>query len=173
MAKLDPNMIVSSAELAAVLGITERRVQQLEAESVFANVGKGRSKRFVLSAAVQAWKEKSETDARGEAMSALTSREAFEAERARKLKLENDTREALLIETPDAIAGIDYIFGEVRTELAGIPTRHHPEDLTERRRLENDIDKALGGIVARLEKAATAIEAGRDPLAADAADNAG
>lgn len=171
MGKFDPKALVSSAEMAAVLGVTERRVQQLEAESVFANVGKGRSKRYVLADAVQAWKAKAEADAKTQAASASTSREMFEAERARKLKIENDTREALLVETPDAIAAIDRIFGEVRTSLGAIPARLS-EDVAERRRIEDVIADTLDELAKRLDEAGAALQEGRDPLEAGEAHDA-
>ncbi len=171
MSRFDPRATVSSAELAAVFGLTERRIQQLEAESVFKNVGTGRSKRFRLADAVQAMLRKSEIAAAEAAQSASTSREAFEAERARKLKYQNDQAEALLVETPDALAAIDAIFGEVRTALVGIPSRH-TEDLAERRRLQDAIDTSLEELVGKLEKAGAALETGRDPLAAGEADDA-
>lgn len=167
----DHRQHVSSSQLGAVLGLTERRVQQLEAELIFANVGTGRSKRYVLADAVQALLAKSEMDARRAANEASTSREMFESERARKLKLENDQREALLIETPDALSAIDRIFGEVRTALAGIAPRF-TEDVAERRRLDDAIDTILADLVGRLDEAGTALSEGRDPLAADAADHA-
>lgn len=164
----DAKQLLSSSQLGAVLGLTERRIQQLESESVFVNVGKGRSKRFRLDHAVQAMVRKSEIEAQEAAASASTSRELFEAERARKLKLANDQAEALLVETPDALAAIDRIFGEVRTGLAGIPPRF-TEDVAERRRLEDAIDAALAAIAGRLEQASAALQEGRDPLGADAA----
>lgn len=170
-ATFDPQQLVSSGQLGAVIGVTERRVQQLEAESIFTNQGRGRSKRFQLAAAVQAFLAKSEMDARSAYMDASTSREQFEAERARKLKLENDTRESLLVETPDAIAAIDRIFGEVRTALAGIAPRF-TEDVAERRRLDDVIDAVLTDLATRLDKAGAALQEGRDPLEADAADDA-
>lgn len=169
MSAFDPQMQLSSSQLAMVFGLTERRIQQLEAESVLANVGEGRSKRFRLGDAVRAMVRRSEIEAAESAQSASSSREMFEAERARKLKLENDQREALLVETPDALAAIDAILGEVRTSLAGIPARY-TEDLAERRRLEDAIDNTLGEITGRLEKAGAALAEGRDPLASDEAD---
>ena len=170
-ATFDARQLVSSAQLGSVLGVTERRVQQLEAESIFQNVGKGRSKRYHLADAIQAVLAKSEADARRAAQDASTSRELFESERARKLKLENDTREALLIETPDAIAAIDRIFGEVRTALSGVAPRF-TEDIAERRRLDDVIDAILTDLAARLDQAGADLQEGRDPLAADAADDA-
>lgn len=170
-AGFDPRLVVSSGQLGAVLGLTERRVQQLEAESVFTNVGRGRSKRYHLADAVQAYCEKSEADLRRAAQEGTNSRELFEQERARKLKLENDQREALLVETPDAIAAIDRIFGEVRTALASIPARL-TDDVTERRRIENEFDAVLSDLATRLDQAGAALQEGRDPLEAGAEDNA-
>jgi len=164
----DARVKVSSAELAKVLGLTERRVQQLEAESVFTNVGKGRSKRFVLADAVQSLVKKSETDARNAAPAAGTSRETFEAERARKLKLQNDQADALLVDTNDALAAVDHLFGEVRTALAGIPARA-TDDLVMRRTIEDAIDATLAGLAERLDQAGAALREGRDPLEADPA----
>lgn len=163
----DPHARISSSQLAEVLGLTERRVQQLEAEGVFRNVGEGRSKRFVLSDAVRAWKEKSEIEADEAIQSASTSREAFEFERARKMKLENDQREALLIETPDALAAIDLIVGQITTGLAGIPARY-TDDLAERRKLEELHADVLRELSDRHEQAGAALREGRDPLEADA-----
>ena len=167
----DPRQLVSSLQLGQVLGLTERRVQQLEAESLFRNVGKGRSKRYRLDEAVQALLAKSEIDAKRIVETASTSREMFEAERARKLKLENDQNEAMLLETPTALSAIDMIFGEVRTALAGISARYS-EDVAERRRLDDVIDQTLADLSDRLGKAGAALAAGRDPFAADATHDA-
>ncbi len=165
-ARFSAHATVSSADLAAVIGRDERRVQQLEAESIFRNVGKGRAKRFVLSDAVQAWVEyaiRSEID---RSKDRSPDKSGFEAERTRKLKLENDAREGLLIETPDAIAAIDAIVGILRTELAAVPARIS-EDVATRRLVENAIDGVLGNLSARFAKAGADLRAGRDPLAAD------
>lgn len=167
----DPKMLVSSKQLGAVIGITERRVQQLENESVFRSVGETRLNRYHLDEAVQALLAKLDADAKRAAETASTSRELFEAERARKLKLENDRNEGLLIETPDAIAAIDHIFGEVRTALAGIAPRY-TEDVAERRRLDDAIDSILTDLANRLDEGITALKSGGDPLAAYAADDA-
>ena len=167
----DPKAELSSAQLAAVIGVTERRVQQLEAEGIFRNVGKGRSKRFILADAVQAFAKKSEMDARDEAALPGTSRAQIEIEQARKLKLANDTADALLVQTADALAAVDHITGEIRTGLAGIPARF-TDDLTERRRLDDLIDVVLTEISGRFEQAGAALREGRDPLEADAAADA-
>lgn len=167
---MDPRQLVSSKQLGEVLGLTERRVQQLEAESILINVGKGRNKRYRLADAVQAVLAKSEADARAAIADASTSREMFEAERARKLKLENDKREALLVQTPSALAAIDVIVGHVAGALEQLPSQLS-EDVGERRRIENVIDNVRADLARRLEQAGAALEEGRDPLeAAEAVD---
>lgn len=163
----DPQQLVSSVQLGEVLGLTGRRVQQLENEGVFNNVGEGRSKRFRLAESVCAYVAKCEM-ATVEPESG-SSREQYEIERARKLKLANDQSEALLIQTPVALAAVDQIFGEVRTALSGIPARA-TDDVVIRRRIEDAIDSALHDIVARLDAACAALEAGTDPAASDAED---
>ena len=106
-----------------------------------------------------------ETEVKG-AQDAATSREAFEAERARKLKLENDNREALLMDTSDGLAAIDHIFGEVRTGLAGIAAKAS-DDVAMRRRIDDAIDTILADMAKRFDQAGAALRSGRDPLASD------
>lgn len=168
----DPHVQVSSADLAQVLGMTERRVQQLEKEGVFKNVAEGRNKRFRLSDAVQAWKKKSEIEAERTIQESTGSDDLFKSERARKLKLENDLTEGTLLETDSAIAAIDHIVGQIRTGLAGIPARY-TDDLVERRKLEMLHDDVLRDLSARNEQAGAALREGRDPLEADATHHAG
>lgn len=167
----DPRAKVSSAQLAAVIGVTERRVQQLEAETVFANVGQGRSKRFVLADAVQALLAKSEAEARTAAQSASTSRDQFEAERARKLKIDNDRQENILTYTDSAVAGLDRIVGEVRTWLSALPSQI-TEDVAERRRIEDVVNVSMAELAARLRDVGSALRAGRDPSDAGSAHDA-
>jgi len=166
----DPRLKVSSAQLAAVIGVTERRVQQLEAESVFANVGTGRSKRFVLADAVQALLAKSEAEAKTAALSS-PSREDFDAERTRKLRLANDREENILTYTESAIAGVDRIFGEVRTWLSALPSKI-TEDVAERRRIEDVVNVSMAELAARLRDVGTALRSGRDPADAGPAHDA-
>jgi phage terminase Nu1 subunit (DNA packaging protein) len=167
MASFDAHTTLNSEQLGAVLGLTGRRVQQLETESIFPNVGNGRNKRFILSESVQSFVEfvKKSEIARLEATQD-PDKLSFEAERTRKLRLENDLKENLLVETPDAIAAVDVIVGMLRTDLSAIPARVS-DDVALRRLVENEIDAVLGALSRRFAKAASDLQSGRDPLAAD------
>lgn len=159
---------ISTTELAFLCGLTERRVQQLAELGVFEKVRRGRFKRKAAAKAYTDYSVKSEIDRRVEG---LNSKEQFEAERARKLKNENDARERLLIEMPAALAAIDLIFGEVRTALSGIAARY-TEDVAERRRLEDEIDQVLADLANRLDQAVSFAKSGSADLTADAKDDA-
>jgi phage terminase Nu1 subunit (DNA packaging protein) len=164
---------VSGEFLGRVFGKTDRWVRVLADKGIFSKVSYGK---YDLAKSVQAYVKhvvESEIDALGQEIgsdsdtdSPAVSRGAWEAERARKLKLENDEREALLVKTPDALAAIDHIFGLVRTALSGIPARL-TDDVQERRRLETQFDVVLSELAERLEQAGDALRTRGDPLEAD------
>jgi len=165
MGKIRAQELWSSRDLGAVFGLTERRVQQMDDSGVFKNIGEGRSKRYVLADAVRAWGDWKEKSAEKKAYDSATSREEFEHERARKLKLENDHKEAILMETADGIAAVDHIAGMIGTALGSIPARV-TEDVALRRRIESEIDAVRNELANTLQQASDALREGRDPLAA-------
>ncbi len=162
----DGPVTVSARELAAILSdkpFTDRWLRELADKGYLVRAGRARYElaasvrgyiRFIRETEVATVNRKS--DARAE----------FEAERARKLKLENDERENMLIGTPLAISAVDYIVGTLRTDLAAVPARAS-EDVATRRRVENAIDDVLDGLAGRFEKAADALAQGLDPIEAD------
>lgn len=156
---------VSAAQLARVLAdppFSDRWLRELSDRGFLVKAGRAQ---YELAASVQGYIRFVRETEVAAAQDTATSRELYEAERARKLKLENDQREALLVETPDALAAIDHIFGEVRTALAGIAPRL-TEDVAERRRIEDGIDIVLNELSTKLDQAGTALQEGRDPLTA-------
>lgn len=155
---------VSAAELGAILAsppFSDRWVRELAEKGYLV---RAKYARYDLAKSVQGYlRFVRETEVKA-VETAATSREAFESERARKLKLENDQRQALLVDTNDALAAIDHIFGQVRTALAGLPPRI-TEDVAERRRIENAIDATLADLSGRLDEGCAALREGRDALA--------
>lgn len=151
---------VSTTQICTAFGIGERWLRQLSDQGVMTKVKYGV---WDLPSSIQGyvrWRLESELK---HAPAPLGSpKDDFERERARKLKLENDQKEALLIETADVLAAIDHIVGDIRTGLAGIPARF-TRDLGERRRLEDEIDNVLEQLADRFEHASACLNAGRDP----------
>lgn len=162
----DAPTTVSAAELAAILAdppFSDRWLRELADQGYLVKAGRGT---YELAASVKGYvRYVLETEVR-QASEPTGSREQFEAERARKLKLENDTREALLIETQDVLAAIDHIFGEMRTALSGIAAKA-TDDVSLRRRIDDAIDGILTDISRRSDEAGAALQAGRDPCETD------
>jgi hypothetical protein len=70
----------------------------------------------------------------------------------RKLEFDNARKARELVPAEDAIAVVDHVCGSVRTQLASLPVRY-TRDLTEQRRLRDEIDRCLNEVVAELAKA--------------------
>ena len=154
--------LVGTTDLAKICNITERRVQQLVDLGVFEKVARGKHRSPGCAAAYKDYCLKCEMDRRPDGD---TARDLFESERTRKLKLENDARDRELIELTETMTALDFIVGEIRTSLAGIPARI-AEDVAQRRRAEDEIDKVLTELARRFTKAGVALrEGGVDSLA--------
>ena len=82
------------------------------------------------------------------------------AQRARKLKLENDRRESELFNAADVVATINAIVGMLRAEFEGFPDRF-PEH---RPALAREIGSVLDAMEARRRNAIADLMAGHDPL---------
>lgn len=159
---------VSVSDLGKVLGVGERWVQQLDAQGILTKSARGR---YPLASSVQAYtKFKVESEVARAIPEETSAGERVKAERARKLKLENDERELLLVAMPEALAALDLIVGPIKAGLAGVPARV-TDDIAERRRIEDAIESVLTDIADRLDKVGAAMAAGHDPdTALEAAD---
>ncbi len=157
---------VSAAKLGAILAappLGERWLRKLADEGYLVKSGRAE---YELAASVQGYIRRIRETEVERQVGQQNARAEFETERARKLKLENDEREGILINTRTATAAVDFIVGVVRTELAGVPPRAS-EDVATRRRIENAIDDVLRALAKRLEKASAALSEGRDPFDTD------
>lgn len=161
MSKKIPMELVSTTQMCTAFGIGERWLRQLSDQGVMRKISYGV---WDLPTSIQEYvKWRIESELKHAPLPPGSSKDDFERERARKLKLENDQREALLIQTPDALAAIDHIVGDIRTALAGIPARF-TQNLEERRRLENEIDNVLEQLADRFAHASACLAAGEDPF---------
>jgi phage terminase Nu1 subunit (DNA packaging protein) len=159
---------VSIAKLGDVLGVGERWVQQLEAQGVLRKSARGR---YPLAASVQAYtKFKVDSEVARANPEETTPGERVKAERARKLKLENDERELHLVAMPSAVTALDVIVGPLKSGLAGVPARV-TDDIALRRRIEDAIESVLWDLADRARKASVALRQGRDPYSAVEADD--
>ena len=156
---------ISVKSVATNLGISEKWVNDLSNRGYFEKTSRGK---LDLWSVVNGWARYREELKNSELASRISGSadEEVKIERARKLKLENDEREAKLIDTDLGIAAVDLIVGMLRTDLAGVPARI-TEDVGLRRRAEEAIDGVLAGLAARFGKAARALRDGRDPTELD------
>ena len=144
-------------------------VRGLDASHVRSTDGAGRG-RFRLGPLVQSYAghlRKQLEEARED-----DSDDAIRFERARKLRIENDREERLLIETEEAIATLEDIVGTIRAELSGLPVRA-TRDMDLRKKLEKDVAGILERTIERLGKRLAALQAGDAAFEADAEDAAG
>lgn len=156
---------VPAAKLAAILATppyTDRWLRELADKGYLVKSGRAE---YELAASVQGYIRYIRETEMG---ATVSSRAAYDAERARKLKLDNDRKENLLISTELVIDAVDHVFGMMRTDLAGIPAKAS-DDVATRRRVENAIDDVLNGMADRFGKAAAALGEGRNPFDEDAA----
>ena len=107
------DMTVTTTQLAAVLGITNRRVQQLTQDGVLTTVSRGK---FVLGDAVQAYNA---STARG----GLTKEEAAEASKAKIAQAEAKELSGQMHRSEDVAAMTSELIYTVRGALMALPSR--------------------------------------------------
>lgn len=162
-------MQVSTADLAIVLGIGDRRIQQLEVAGVLRKLEHGE---WDLPAAVQAYVQ--------HRLQAKTKRTATAGKAEEKLKAAKASREELklaverrgLIPLDEAIAMLDELVGMLRADLAGVPARL-TRDMVLRERVETEIDGALNRVADRCDERAAALAPHADSAPAAGEDDAG
>lgn len=159
----------SAKKLGDLLGIGERWVRQLEQQGVVVKNAYGD---YDIPSSVQGYiRFKVESEIAASTDRGRGEKSDYDFERARKLKLQNDQTDNLLVPVQDAVAAVDAIFGAMRTALSGVPARVS-DDVQVRRRLETEIDSVLTELADGYEQAGRALATGGDPLAADEKVNA-
>lgn len=137
---VDAETEVPAATLAAALGVSRKRVEQLAADGVVKRVAKGR---FLLLQSVTGFITWLRDEQRAASKSASAGRfqearaadiEARTAERQKRLKVEASEH---------ALAVIDEFGGQLKADLLAMPSRW-TTDIALRRKMEDAIDAALG-----------------------------
>jgi len=142
--------LINTKRLAEILGMTERRVQQLAAENVFKKIGRGK---FQLIDSVQNYlsyqldlerKKFNKNDmAINEARRRREQAEAFLKE------MEVGTRRGELLEKEDVMKSWQKILSIVKTRLLALPSKLSPQlvgldTVNEiKSKLDEEIDRAL------------------------------
>jgi hypothetical protein len=156
-------MEVSTADLALILGVTPRRLQQLAAAKVFLAARHGE---WELAASVQAFvKHQVESEAAKHAKTRGKAREKLDQVKAEREALKLDQERAALMPTAEALAILDDIVGVIRTGCAGLPARI-TRDLALRGKIETELDAILGRAADQLEQRSVALRSGGDDAAA-------
>jgi hypothetical protein len=143
-----------------LLGISAARLYQL-------NKGGWIQRPFTLDGVVQGYIAFLKADQRRS--SQVRANSEVQRERARKLWLENEEKEAHLISIESVIAAVDDIFGSVRGAVAGLPSRITTDPVL-RRHFEVEFDAVLQGLAERLQQNARALRAGVDLAEANPKD---
>lgn len=151
---------ITVPELADVFGITPRRVDQLTVEGAFKKSGRGR---YVLGHAAQAYVEYLKEE--GRKAKASTTDEELRGERARKLRLENDQTEAMLLPADAVFNVLDEVVASVRVGFSGLPARV-TRDIPLREIIETEVNSVLAAVSDLLENRAALLAGGKDAEAA-------
>ncbi|HYD07802.1 MAG TPA: hypothetical protein VEC60_18850 [Reyranella sp.] len=150
-------MQVSTADLAQVLGITDRRIQQLEKTGVFRRLAHGE---WELADSVQSYlrhRLQSETAKRSRSTGGSADARLKEV-KAQREQLRLAREEGELVTLADAVFAMDQVAGAVALEVNNIPARY-TRDLDERDRLRREIDAALRKVADCIGKCAKALGA--------------
>lgn len=144
------DMVVSAADLATLLGISDRRVRELRDRRLIPDNGRGR---YVLGIAIPAYSAHQRAVASGHRSEGedgevldLTAERARKAkEEADRLEMQNAQMRGELVARGDVEAGIIGAFSRVRAKLIAIPSKVAPliAAMTEPRACETAIRKPI------------------------------
>ncbi|MBO6755739.1 MAG: hypothetical protein JJ902_05400 [Roseibium sp.] len=156
---------VGSAELARLLGVTTRRLNQLVDEGVIAKEGRGK---FPVHQNVKAFIAfKLRTEFEKAAPSAL-ERVQERREQLLARKLARDDRDTITLS--EAIDVLDDVVGRFLQSLSGLPARIS-RDINERRRIEEILDAERDSVSRDFAKSGQALRTGITATEVDPEDD--
>ena len=153
-------------EIGLLIGVTGRRVTQMAAEGKIPSPNKGKyDAPAVIRALLNGAKEKRDP-------SPLEKAQARKAEAAAaETEMRLSARRGELVNVDFATSVFDEFVALVRLELVGLPARF-TRDVEARRKLEGEVDASLSRIARRCRDACSVVRSGRDPIDAEAEDDA-
>lgn len=152
-------MEVSTADLAEILGVSERRIQQLAGAGVLRRQAHGE---WVLPESVQAFLEyRVQNETKRLTKGATNGADRLKEVKARREELKLSREERELVPLADAIYAMDQIAGTLALEVNNVPARY-TRDLDERDRLQAEIDDVLATVADRIQKCGQALRADLD-----------
>jgi hypothetical protein len=154
--KLD-DVLLSTPQLSALLGISAQYVGRLRQQGVIEQVGPGK---WLMLPTVPRAIERMRNDRRRDDSGAMARLRAAQVER---LEIQNAERVRKLIPLEDAELALDVYCATTLEQLSGLPGRIGHTDLALRRRVEQEISEVRERMAARLGQVAEATRAGQDP----------
>ncbi|MEP0518551.1 MAG: hypothetical protein ABJO09_01065 [Hyphomicrobiales bacterium] len=146
--------VISIKKAASMLMIGEERVRQLIKDGYIERAGRGK---VPLVSAVQGYINFRNADDRQSTKSAAESR--LRDVRSREIEIRSAEREGRLIDKEETLGFISEFLGRIRNTLAGMPARVS-QNIEERRRIEDVLDRVMAEIADDCEKTAFALAAG-------------
>ena len=136
--------VASTKRISEMVGLGHLRIEQLSKEGWFKKLG---ANRWRISEVVKGMLKYRDDADRRINRSAVRSR--VQAARAREIELRTAQRAHILCETDEALALADDVFGNLRSELSGLPAMV-TRDLEIRSEIEKGVNEILNRTAKRL-----------------------
>lgn len=154
-------LILGTPALAAVIGVTPRRVQQLAAEGVLESEAHGSWDANKAVPAYIAHRLAQETARTAQRTGGAAERHV--AAKARAVELRTARDEGVLCDTTEAVAMVEEVVGTIRSGFGGLAARV-TRDLSLRAVIEGEVDNTLDRAAALLASRAAELRKGSDPV---------
>jgi len=162
-----PAGMITAGQASRLLDLTLERLRQLAKAGAIPKAVNGN---YPLVPTVQGYIRFLKDEERRTSKSASASR--VQEARAHEIELRTAERRREMIPVDDAIGALDFVVGRCVTEMTGLPVRF-TRDVSERRKLEEEVDGCRRRIVASIRDASLALRSGGDVLAAAGEADAG
>lgn len=160
-------LILGTPALAALIGVTPRRVQQLAQEGVLDSEAHGTWDATKAVPAYIAHRLAQETARTAQRTGGAAERHV--AAKARAVELRTAREEGVLCDTTEAVAMVEEVVGTIRAGFGGLAARV-TRDLTLRAVIEGEVDNTLDRAAVLLARRAAELRKGSEPEAGGTAE---